>query len=72
MSLLILPLAIFSVFQAEKIIKGTRFPDVEAIKTVETAELRVIPGEDFHGSDESRSAYDRKETTSKGDLSGSS
>ena len=31
----------------KRIIKGTRFPDVEAIKTDVTAELRVIPGDDF-------------------------
>ena len=41
---------IFFLFPKLKgVIKGTRFPDVEAIKRAVTTELRRIPAETFRG-----------------------
>ena len=44
------PLVIFFLFPKLKgMIKGTRFPDVEAIKRTVTSELRRLPEEAFQG-----------------------
>ena len=39
----------FQIPKLKGVIKGTRFPDVEAIKRAVTTELLGIPEEDFRG-----------------------